>query len=192
MRKPTHIGLPAVLVSPAVEGQSHQPPTSGSAHAERAERPALDGRLVIGQVAVMRPAGLIPPRQPDNRGSRPFVPRSARASAALYNRCRTPAVRGLPVLVVSGIAAPVMTAAALIVRGDGDDGEGQAEERTFPSQGSYSTSSRRRPQRGTSRDGERADGSRPPLRCPVASGAHHPCGTDGCTRPACVSGRHRA
>jgi cobalt-zinc-cadmium efflux system protein len=42
---------------------------------------------------------------------------------------RTPAVRGLPVLVVSGIAALVMAAAALILRGDGDDGEGQAEER---------------------------------------------------------------
>jgi cobalt-zinc-cadmium efflux system protein len=42
---------------------------------------------------------------------------------------RTPAVHGLPVLVVSGIAALVMAAAALILRGDGDDGEGQAEER---------------------------------------------------------------
>jgi hypothetical protein len=50
-----------------------------------------------------------------------------------------------------------------------------------------------RPLVPASRDGERADGSsRPPLRCPVASGAHHPCGTGGCTRPACVSGRHRA
>jgi len=42
---------------------------------------------------------------------------------------RTPAVHGLPVLVVSGIAALVMAAAALILRGDGDDGEGQAGER---------------------------------------------------------------
>jgi cobalt-zinc-cadmium efflux system protein len=42
---------------------------------------------------------------------------------------RTPAVHGLPVLVVSGIAALVMAAAALILRGDGNDGEGQAEDR---------------------------------------------------------------
>jgi cobalt-zinc-cadmium efflux system protein len=42
---------------------------------------------------------------------------------------RTPAVHGLPVLVVSGMAALVMAAAALILRGDGHDGEGQAEER---------------------------------------------------------------
>lgn len=42
---------------------------------------------------------------------------------------RTPAVHGLPVLVVSGIAALVMAAAALILRGDRDDDEGQAEER---------------------------------------------------------------
>jgi cobalt-zinc-cadmium efflux system protein len=42
---------------------------------------------------------------------------------------RTPAVHGLPVLVVSGIAALVMAAAALILRGDGHDGDDQAEER---------------------------------------------------------------
>jgi cation diffusion facilitator family transporter len=42
---------------------------------------------------------------------------------------RTPAVHGLPVLMVSGIAALVMATAALILRGDGDGGEGQAEER---------------------------------------------------------------
>ena len=36
---------------------------------------------------------------------------------------RTPAVHGLPVLVVSGIAALVMTAGALVLRGDDDDGE---------------------------------------------------------------------
>ena len=42
---------------------------------------------------------------------------------------RTPAVHGLPVLVVSGIAALVMAAAALILRGDRDDNEGPAEER---------------------------------------------------------------
>jgi cobalt-zinc-cadmium efflux system protein len=42
---------------------------------------------------------------------------------------RTPAVHGLPVLVVSGIAALVMAAAAVILRGDGDDGASQAEKR---------------------------------------------------------------
>ena len=36
---------------------------------------------------------------------------------------RTPAVHGLPVLVASGIAALVMTAGALVLRGDDDDGE---------------------------------------------------------------------
>ena len=36
---------------------------------------------------------------------------------------RTPAVHGLPVLVASGIAAMVMTAGALVLRGDDDDGE---------------------------------------------------------------------
>jgi cobalt-zinc-cadmium efflux system protein len=40
---------------------------------------------------------------------------------------RTPAVKGLPVLLVCGIAALVMTAGALILRGDGDgDGDGEA------------------------------------------------------------------
>jgi cobalt-zinc-cadmium efflux system protein len=42
---------------------------------------------------------------------------------------RTPQVHGLPVLVVSGIAAVVMTAGALVLRGDGEDGEGQSEAR---------------------------------------------------------------
>ena len=43
---------------------------------------------------------------------------------------RTPQVDGLPVLVASGIAALVMTAGALILRGDGnaDDGAGGAQE----------------------------------------------------------------
>ena len=36
---------------------------------------------------------------------------------------RTPEVRGLPVLVVSGIAALAMTAAAVVLRGDDDDGQ---------------------------------------------------------------------
>jgi cobalt-zinc-cadmium efflux system protein len=40
-----------------------------------------------------------------------------------------PQVHGLPVLVVSGIAAVVMTAGALVLRGDGEDGEGQSEAR---------------------------------------------------------------
>jgi cobalt-zinc-cadmium efflux system protein len=41
----------------------------------------------------------------------------------------TPQVDGLPVLVVSGIAALVMTAGAVILHGDADDGEGEAKER---------------------------------------------------------------
>ena len=41
----------------------------------------------------------------------------------------TPQVDGLPVLVVSGIAALVMAGGALILHGDADDGEGEAEER---------------------------------------------------------------
>jgi cobalt-zinc-cadmium efflux system protein len=39
----------------------------------------------------------------------------------------TPQVDGLPVLVVSGIAAVVMTLGALVLRGDRDDGEGEGE-----------------------------------------------------------------
>jgi cobalt-zinc-cadmium efflux system protein len=41
----------------------------------------------------------------------------------------TPQVDGLPVLVVSGIAALVMTGGALILQADGDAGEGEAKER---------------------------------------------------------------
>lgn len=41
----------------------------------------------------------------------------------------TPQVDGLPVLVVSGIAALMMAIGALILRGDGTDGKGDAEER---------------------------------------------------------------
>ncbi len=37
----------------------------------------------------------------------------------------TPPVDGLPVLVASGIAALVMTAGAVILRGDADDNEGE-------------------------------------------------------------------
>ena len=39
----------------------------------------------------------------------------------------TPQVHGLPVLVVSGIAALVMAGGALVLRGDGDDDEGEDE-----------------------------------------------------------------
>lgn len=42
---------------------------------------------------------------------------------------RTPQVDGLPVLVVSGVAALAMAAGALILRGDGNDGEGETRER---------------------------------------------------------------
>jgi cobalt-zinc-cadmium efflux system protein len=41
----------------------------------------------------------------------------------------TPQVDGLPVLVVSGIAALMMAIGAMILRGDGTDGKGDAEER---------------------------------------------------------------
>lgn len=41
----------------------------------------------------------------------------------------TPHVDGLPVLVVSGIAALVMTGGALVLHADGDDEEDEAEER---------------------------------------------------------------
>lgn len=41
----------------------------------------------------------------------------------------TPQVDGLPVLVASGIAALMMAIGALILRGDGTDGKGDAEER---------------------------------------------------------------
>jgi cobalt-zinc-cadmium efflux system protein len=41
---------------------------------------------------------------------------------------RTPQVDGLPVLVVSGIAALVMTGGALILHGDGDDSEGEERD----------------------------------------------------------------
>lgn len=40
----------------------------------------------------------------------------------------TPQVDGLPVLVVSGIAALVMAGGALVLRGDGDDDEDETEE----------------------------------------------------------------
>jgi cobalt-zinc-cadmium efflux system protein len=41
----------------------------------------------------------------------------------------TPQVDGLPVLVVSGIAAVVMAAGALVLHGDADDDEGEKSER---------------------------------------------------------------
>jgi cobalt-zinc-cadmium efflux system protein len=41
----------------------------------------------------------------------------------------TPEVDGLPVLVVSGIAALVMTGGALVLQADADTGEGEADER---------------------------------------------------------------
>jgi cation diffusion facilitator family transporter len=41
----------------------------------------------------------------------------------------TPQVHGLPVLVVSGIAALVMAAGVLVLRGDRGNGEGEADER---------------------------------------------------------------
>jgi cobalt-zinc-cadmium efflux system protein len=52
------------------------------------------------------------------------------AGAAAYRLItRTPQVHGLPVLVVSGIAALVMAAGALILRADADDEEGKESER---------------------------------------------------------------
>jgi cobalt-zinc-cadmium efflux system protein len=51
------------------------------------------------------------------------------AAAADRLVTRTPQVDGLPVLVVSGIAALAMTVGALVLRGDVDDGEGHDQER---------------------------------------------------------------
>lgn len=52
------------------------------------------------------------------------------ATAATYRLVtRTPQVDGLPVLLVSGIAALVMAAGALILRADQDDKEGEESER---------------------------------------------------------------
>jgi cobalt-zinc-cadmium efflux system protein len=51
------------------------------------------------------------------------------AAAADRIISRTPQVDGLPVLIVSGIAALVMAAGALILRGDADDEEGETGER---------------------------------------------------------------
>jgi cobalt-zinc-cadmium efflux system protein len=50
------------------------------------------------------------------------------ASATDRLLTHTPVVDGLPVLIVSGIAALVMTAGALILRADADDGDGQDDE----------------------------------------------------------------
>ena len=51
------------------------------------------------------------------------------ASAALDRLItRTPQVDGLPVLVVSGIAALVMATGALVLRADADDGGGEASD----------------------------------------------------------------
>lgn len=51
-------------------------------------------------------------------------------TAAAYRLItHTPEVHGLPVLVVSGTAALVMTAGALILQGDADDDEEEANER---------------------------------------------------------------
>ena len=52
------------------------------------------------------------------------------AGAAMYRLITgTPQVDGLPVLVMSGIAALVMTVGALILRADEDDDQGETEER---------------------------------------------------------------
>ena len=51
-------------------------------------------------------------------------------TAAAYRLItHTPEVHGLPVLVVSGAAALIMTVGALILRGDADDSEEEANER---------------------------------------------------------------
>jgi cobalt-zinc-cadmium efflux system protein len=51
------------------------------------------------------------------------------AAAAVHRLITgTPQVDGLPVLIVSGIAALVMAGGALILRGDGDDNEDEADE----------------------------------------------------------------
>jgi hypothetical protein len=40
----------------------------------------------------------------------------------------TPAVDGLPVLIISGIAALAMTAGALVLQADADDGDGDSPD----------------------------------------------------------------
>jgi cobalt-zinc-cadmium efflux system protein len=52
-------------------------------------------------------------------------------AGAAVNRLVTgaPAVEGLPVLVISGVAALVMAAGALVLYGDEDDSEGEAGDR---------------------------------------------------------------
>jgi cobalt-zinc-cadmium efflux system protein len=51
------------------------------------------------------------------------------AAAAYRLITHTPQVHGLPVLVVNGAAALIMTVGALILRGDADDSEEEANER---------------------------------------------------------------
>jgi cobalt-zinc-cadmium efflux system protein len=77
------------------------------------------------------------------RGGRPWAAANATRTAALINSgwllvlellvaaaaidrlaTRTPEVRGLPVLVASGIAALAMTTGAFVLRGDDEDAEG--------------------------------------------------------------------
>jgi cobalt-zinc-cadmium efflux system protein len=86
----------------------------------------------------------------------------------------TPQVDGLPVLVVSAIAALVMTAGALVLRGDGEDGG--TGSGTYPSRRSCSTRSPMPPrQPGWQRQAESSwrqeDGTgwTPPWRLPSQS-----------------------
>lgn len=63
-------------------------------------------------------------------GARPEGHPNATSIAAVDRLVtRTPQVDGLPVLVVSGIAAIVMAAGALILHGDAEDDEGETGER---------------------------------------------------------------
>ncbi len=50
------------------------------------------------------------------------------AAAAERLISRTPEVHGLPVLIVSGVAALAMTAGALVLRADTDDGDAQGRD----------------------------------------------------------------
>jgi Co/Zn/Cd efflux system component len=52
------------------------------------------------------------------------------AAAAERLISRTPEVHGLPVLIVSGVAALAMTAGALVLRADTDDGDAQSSSRS--------------------------------------------------------------
>jgi cobalt-zinc-cadmium efflux system protein len=121
-----NLGLVAALVAAAVTAQSLAVLAEGGDYlldaagvgvallALRWARPAGRGRL-SGRPNANNVAALI------NSGWLLVLELLAAAAAAYRLATGTPPVDGLPVLIVSGIAALVMTAGALILRGDPDD-----------------------------------------------------------------------